>query len=177
MSIKGATLPALSFGELVGVIRQVHDKLAAQAGRAVNTSLTMRNWLIGFHVEEYERRGVDRAEYGDKLMDRLSESLTKHGVSRCDRREIYRYRQFYLTYPQIVEAVTPQLEPLVAEMVLADIRLLPDAAVTQIVEAAPQFRIDGKTLISSLSLKQGALKIENVGLNLKVETGNGKVKT
>ncbi len=38
-------------------------------------------------------------------MDRLAEILTAQGVSRCDRRELYRYRQFYLTYPQIVGAV------------------------------------------------------------------------
>jgi len=44
------------------------------------------------------------------------------GVSRYDRRAIYRYRQLYLTYQQIVEAVTPQLEPLVGEMVPADLR-------------------------------------------------------
>lgn len=151
MTTKNLTLPVLSFGHLVGVIRQVHEKLAAQAGRAVNASLTLRNWLIGLHVEEYERRGMDRAEYGDKLMDRLSESLTKHGVSRCDRREIYRYRQFYLAYPQIVEAVTPQLEPLAMETILADICVPPDASATQIMAATPQFRIDGKTLISRRS--------------------------
>ena len=151
MTTKNIISTALNFGQLVGVIRKVNDTLAAQANRAVNASLTLRNWLIGLHVEEYERRGVDRAEYGDKLMDRLAETLTKHGVSRCDRREIYRYRQLYLTYPQIVETVTPQLEPLVGKTVLADLHVSPEAAATEIVEATPQIRIDGKTLISRLS--------------------------
>ncbi len=151
MSTKNIISTVLNFGQLVGVIRQVNDTLAVQANRAVNASLTLRNWLIGLHVEEFERRGMDRAEYGDKLMDRLAETLTKHGVSRCDRREIYRYRQMYLTYPQILEAVTPQLEPLVGETVLADLHVIPDAAAAEIVEATPQIRIDGKTLISRLS--------------------------
>jgi len=44
-------------------------------------------------------------------MDELAETLQRHGLSRCDRRGLYRYRQFYLTYPQIVEAVTPQSVP------------------------------------------------------------------
>ena len=151
MSVKDTTPPALNFGQLVGAIRQVHDELAAQASRAVNASLTLRNWMIGLHVEEYERRGVDRAEYGDKLMDRLADSLTQLGVSRCDRREIYRYRQFYLTYPQIVEAVTPQLLWLVGREILVGTDAPPGAPVPAKVEAAPQFRIDGKTLISRLS--------------------------
>lgn len=141
-----------TFELLVSTIRQVHDELAAQASRAVNASLTLRNWMIGFHVEEYERRGVDRAEYGDKLMDRLADSLSQQGVSRCDRREIYRYRQFYLTYPQIVEAVTPQLQPLVSPSLLAGINASPDGApVPTTVESTPQFRTNGKTLISRLS--------------------------
>ncbi len=81
VSAKSITMPALNFMQLVDVIRKVHDDLSAQASRAVNASLTLRNWLIGFYVEEYERQGVDRTEYGDKLMDRLAESLTMYGVS------------------------------------------------------------------------------------------------
>ena len=149
MSNKNSTLPSLNFGQLIGVIRQVHEELSAQAGRAVNASLTIRNWLIGFYVEEYERRGVDRAEYGDKLMDRLDECLTQQGVSRCDRRELYRYRQLYLAYPQIVEAVTPQLQSIAGKLVKSGFAT--DSSLPQIVETAPQFRLDGKTLISRLS--------------------------
>lgn len=68
MTIKNVELQALNFERLVDVIRQVHDELSAQASRAVNGSLTLRNWLIGLYVEEYERQGVDRVDYGDKLM-------------------------------------------------------------------------------------------------------------
>lgn len=151
MSTKDTTLSALNFGQLVGAIRQVHEELAAQASKAVNASLTLRNWMIGFYVEEYERQGVDRADYGDKLMNRLADSLTQQGVSRCDRREIYRYRQFYLTYPQIVEAVTPQLLSLVGQESIASAHASPVATTPVKVEASPQFKIDGKTLISRLS--------------------------
>jgi predicted nuclease of restriction endonuclease-like (RecB) superfamily len=140
-----------TFEHLVSAIRQVHDEMTVQASRAVNASLTLRNWLIGFHVEEYERRGVDRAEYGDKLMDALADRLTQVGVSRCDRREIYRYRQFYLTYPQIVESVTPQLQSFLGRSHLSGAPAAIPATVKTIVESAPQSRIDGKTLISRLS--------------------------
>jgi predicted nuclease of restriction endonuclease-like (RecB) superfamily len=99
----------LSFERLVAAIGRANAELSAQVSRAVNTSLTIRNWLIGLNIEEYERHGIDRQEYGDKLLDRLSESLKQKGVSRCDRRELYRYRQFYLAYPQIVETLSPQL--------------------------------------------------------------------
>jgi len=99
----------LTFAELVSSIRQAHDLFSAQASKAVNISLTLRNWAIGYYIERYERLGVDRAKYGERLMDDLSETLRKLGLSRCDRRELYRYHQFYLTYPQIVETAAPQL--------------------------------------------------------------------
>ena len=149
VSAKFITMPALNFMQLVDVIRKVHDDLSAQASRAVNASLTLRNWLIGFYVEEYERQGVDRTEYGDKLMDRLAESLTMYGVSRCERRELYRYRQLYLVYPQIVESLSPQSEPFLSASVFAVIS--EPVVATRIVETSPQFRIDGRTLISRLS--------------------------
>ena len=74
----------VSFDLLVTSIRQAHEELAAQTARAVNMSLTLRNWLIGLYIEEYERRGMDRQIYGDKLLDRLAASLAQRGVNRCD---------------------------------------------------------------------------------------------
>ena len=81
MSVTTPATPALSFERLVTAIGQAHAELTAQATRAVNASLTLRNWLIGFHIEEYERRGVDRQQYGEKLLDRLSESLIQQDLS------------------------------------------------------------------------------------------------
>ena len=37
----------LDFPQLVEAIHGIHDELTAQASRAVNVSLTLRNWLIG----------------------------------------------------------------------------------------------------------------------------------
>ena len=100
-----------TFTELVSSIQSVNNELLGQAKRAINISLSLRNWLIGCYIAEYEMRGEDRAKYGDQLMGTLAKTLTKQGVSRCDRRELYRYRKFYLMYPQIVEALTPQFMP------------------------------------------------------------------
>ena len=102
--------PALSFERLVSAIGQAHAELAAQASQAVNASLTLRNWLIGFHIAEYEQQGTDRAQYGAKLLERLSDRLVQAGVSRAEARELRRYRQFYLTYPQIRESLSPELK-------------------------------------------------------------------
>ena len=67
--------PDFDFRALVGAIRQVNDNLTAQAERAVNISLTLRNWMIGAYIEEYELSGADRANYGDELLVNLSREL------------------------------------------------------------------------------------------------------
>ncbi|GAB6057667.1 PDDEXK nuclease domain-containing protein [Desulfonatronum parangueonense] len=96
------------FESLVAVIVQIHHEAQAYATKAVNVGLTMRNWLIGRQIEVYERQGIDRAAYGDKLMDTLARRLATQGWERCDRRELYRFRKFYLAYPNIMETLTPQ---------------------------------------------------------------------
>lgn len=57
-----------SFSRLTELIHRTHAELAAQANKAVNVSLTLRNWLIGLHITEYEQQGLDRAEYGTALL-------------------------------------------------------------------------------------------------------------
>ena len=62
----------LTLENLLLSIRGIDQELAAQASRAVNVSLTLRNWLIGCHIAEYELHGQDRAHYGEKLLAKLS---------------------------------------------------------------------------------------------------------
>ncbi|MBL0714560.1 MAG: hypothetical protein JJV98_12755, partial [Desulfosarcina sp.] len=96
----------LNFETLVGAIQQVHDELAAQAGRAVNLSLTIRNWLIGCYIAEYEQNGADRAEYGARLLENLSTHLAEGGMEGVASRSLRQYRQFYLVYPEIWQTVS-----------------------------------------------------------------------
>jgi predicted nuclease of restriction endonuclease-like (RecB) superfamily len=105
MSLKTNTL---DFQQLVGTIHHIHDELTAQASRAVNISLTLRNWLIGLYIREYEQHGRDRARYGEALLDALASALRQIGISRSDARELRRYRLFYTTYPQIRDALPPE---------------------------------------------------------------------
>ena len=105
----------LTFNSLISRIRQVDEHLAVQAGRAVNISLTLRNWMIGLYIAEFELRGADRAGYGDRLLESLSAELEKLNVSSCGKRQLYQYLRFYETYPQIVRSATAQLQQLVPD--------------------------------------------------------------
>ncbi|MCC5848046.1 MAG: DUF1016 family protein [Verrucomicrobia bacterium] len=101
-----------TFNELVESIRTAHRELSAHAGRAVNISLTLRNWLIGHYIAEYELKGKDRAEYGQHLFTALAQELD--GLSNCNQRQLYRYHRFYQIYPGIVGTLSPQFRSLPA---------------------------------------------------------------
>lgn len=106
------------FAELLTTIQLVDGRLASHASRAVNISLTVRNWLIGFYIVEFEQHGEDRATYGDKLFARLSAELSNRGVKGVHARELRRYRAFYNTYPQIRGALSPEFHKLLPESAL-----------------------------------------------------------
>jgi len=95
----------LNFSGLVEAIKQVHEHCASQAGKAINVSLTLRNWVIGCYILEYEQRGADRADYGERLLESLSDRLRHVGMSRVEPRELRRYRQFYVVYSRFWESL------------------------------------------------------------------------
>lgn len=93
---------ALNFDSLVAAIERTHSVLAEQASKAVNISLTLRNWCIGCYLAEFEQSGTDRAQYGAQLLDKVSARLVEAGMEGvAAARSLRQYRQFYLTYPQI----------------------------------------------------------------------------
>jgi len=133
----------LTFTALAESIRDLHNELATQASRAVNVSLTLRNWLIGCYIAEYELHGEDRATYGEALLENLSTALTKLDVSACGKRQLYNYLRFYQLYPQIVRSLTTQLT-----------KTLPDnvsATVEKVRSATTLSSIDPKKLLNHLS--------------------------
>ncbi len=70
-----AKMDTFDFGRLVEAIHRIDQHMVAWAGKAINTSLTLRNWFMGFYIAEYELRSADRSNYGEKLLESLSEKL------------------------------------------------------------------------------------------------------
>jgi hypothetical protein len=87
-------------------ISAIDRTLGQSASKAVNTLLTARNWLIGFHIVEYEHDGQDRAAYGESITKELAKRLDTKGLSA---RNLWLFRQFFLTYPQIGHALVDRL--------------------------------------------------------------------
>jgi len=88
----------MKFESLVSTIEQTHQHFQQQAVKAVNISLTIRNWLIGYYIVEFEQKGEDRAAYGTRLVDSLAESINIKGLGS---RYLKLFRQFYFAYSEL----------------------------------------------------------------------------
>ncbi len=117
------------FDSLVSAIADVHERLREESVRAVNVALTMRNWLIGCYVQEYEFGDQDRAQYGDRLLLELSRALAERQVSSTGHRQLYSYRSFYRAYPQLVRTLSAH-SFVVVPGTLKTVQLSPDDKVT-----------------------------------------------
>jgi len=88
-------------GELVHAIQNTNRFFRDQAQRQVNTALTLRNWIIGYYIVEYEQHGRDRAEYGEKLIRVISERLKDAGIKGLSHSNLQLFKQFYKAYPEL----------------------------------------------------------------------------
>jgi len=82
--------------------------MQVQAINSVSKSLTLRNWIIGYYIVEYEQMGQDRAKYGDKLIVNISKKLSH--IKGMSTTNLKLFKMFYLSYPQISQTVSNQFK-------------------------------------------------------------------
>ena len=70
-----------TFENLAHSLETIDDIFRQSADNAINKHVTCRNWLNGYYIVHYEQNGSDRAKYGAKLLQNLSERLNKQGYS------------------------------------------------------------------------------------------------
>ncbi len=88
---------------------RIIDDAKRTAYKSVNTTLVLRNWLIGKRIAEEELKGSDRADYGKKTIDHLADTLTSKYGKGFNKRTLYKFLQFYKYFPEIVPTPTAQL--------------------------------------------------------------------
>lgn len=93
-----------SFNDLASIVQTTHDAAQSSAVKAINRMQTMRNWLIGYYIVEFEQHGKDRAEYGTQLLKKLEERVDRKGVNVT---LLQMSRNFYKLYPQMVNLFVP----------------------------------------------------------------------
>lgn len=96
----------MKFKQLLTSIQTTHSHFQETAAKAVNRALTIRNWIIGHYIFEYEQKGEDRAKYGERLLAEIAQKLPDLKLSMTNLKLC---RQFYLYYPQIWEVAKDEL--------------------------------------------------------------------
>jgi len=81
---------------LIGGIRELLDTARRSSARAVNALMTATYWEIGHRIVEFEQGGKKRAAYGEELLKRLSDDLTRVGGRGFSVQNLENMRLFYL---------------------------------------------------------------------------------
>lgn len=133
-----------SFNDLASIVQTTHDAAQSSAVKAINRMQTMRNWLIGYYIVEFEQHGKDRAEYGTQLLKKLEERVNRKGLTTT----LFKWaRKFYRLYPQMME----NLPIPICATVMHQLQPIENKEDTIGASMTHQFVTPGKTIISHLS--------------------------
>ena len=138
---------SFSFDHLSELVLQLHDSAYSATVKAINRFATIRNYVIGFYIVEYEQHGNDRAKYGDRLLKRLAESVNKRGINETILKNC---RRFYLAYPQIKDYLTA-ISPTASEKSLGKSPTASDKSSQISPTASDNFITPAAELVSKLS--------------------------
>ena len=99
----------MKYSKLIQEINHIHRKTHANVIKNINQQLSIRNWLIGKFIVEYEQNGTDRAKYGKQLIKKLSQDLTSSIGKGFSERHIANFRKFFLVYLPISQTLFAKL--------------------------------------------------------------------
>lgn len=103
----------MDFNQLSEIIDKTHRYLQNNAVKAINQNLTIRNWLIGYYIVEFEQNGEDRAVYGEKLLKILEKRMDDKGLNET---LFYWSRKFYISYPFIGKLISATVSQIFKEL-------------------------------------------------------------
>lgn len=96
----------MKYDKLIEILETIHSDMQLRAAKSIDISLVVRNWLFGFYLVEYEQNGEDRAEYGKRLIDNISNELRYKGIKGVSPTNLRKFREFYFMHEQIRQTVS-----------------------------------------------------------------------
>ncbi|MEQ3042894.1 PDDEXK nuclease domain-containing protein [Odoribacter splanchnicus] len=112
------SIQSISFEQLAQKIITVDDSMRGVAVKTINQATTLRNWIIGCYIVEYEQNGSDRAKYGDNLLKSLEKRIGQKGLNVT----LFQLsRLFYRDYPHIGTLVSANHATVLHKLPLSEI--------------------------------------------------------
>lgn len=136
------THPWSTFDALVRGIGDVDAAALVAVGRQAQQLLSLRNWLVGTWIVQYEQNGADRAAYGERLLPRLADALASSGRRGMSARNLANFRRVAMEYPG--------LEP--RALAAAALAGLPDSGIWQ----APDRSLPGQEILQTSAKSSAA---------------------
>jgi len=90
----------VKYTQLVNSIGELLESARKQVARIINTILVETYWKIGKRIVEYEQKGENRADYGEKLLKKLSKDLSIKYGKGFSRSNLQYMRLLYIKYPK-----------------------------------------------------------------------------
>ena len=91
------------FCRVVAILEQAR----ANVVRSVNANMVWAYWLIGREIVQVVQEGEERAEYGKRVLAKLSERLSARYGNGFSAANLKNFRQLYLVYPDRLEIRYP----------------------------------------------------------------------
>ncbi|HBR22072.1 MAG TPA: DUF1016 domain-containing protein [Nitrospiraceae bacterium] len=145
--IKGYNTILSDVAELLESARRV-------SARATNAIMTATYWEIGRRIVEFEQEGMDKAEYGKKIIERLSFDLTKQFGRGFSKRNVEQMRLFYVYWPiaQTLSAQSGKSQTLSGELGSAE-KMQTLSAKSTLKDIANRFPLPWSHYVNFLSVK------------------------
>lgn len=94
--------------DLMTDVCHIIDDSQQVAIKVVDTTLVIRNWLLGRRISLENMTGTRAERYGAGIIEGLAEKLTEKYGKGFDKRALYRYVKFFRLYPEILGTASPQ---------------------------------------------------------------------
>ncbi|MEW6686894.1 MAG: PDDEXK nuclease domain-containing protein [Candidatus Edwardsbacteria bacterium] len=92
-------LTAINYNNLLDRIAEILTLARTKVIRDINKAQVLAYWEIGREIVEFEQKGKARAEYGEKLLKKLSADMTAKFGRGFSERNLRNIRVFYLNFP------------------------------------------------------------------------------
>lgn len=96
--VKHLKVATKSESKFLDEIAQLVQNARNAANSAVSSIIVVTNWNIGRRIVEQEQKGKNRAAYGDRLIELISENLTRKFGDGYGKRNVQYFRKFYLLF-------------------------------------------------------------------------------
>ncbi len=135
-------------------IENIHSYFSDYANKQVNYAYTLRNWLIGMYLFEFEQKGKNRAEYGAKLYKNLALKLKERKIKGMSFTLLNTCKQFYIVYPQIIQTMSEQFLSIENEIFVI------------VQSASEQFKlIDNTTKVKTISIENTKMFLSRISFS------------